>query len=290
MLHKIVFKLTENIFPLQAEKWAFRLFFTPGKPLRIKEEQQFIKEAKKQKILFRSNFKLDDSEDYYIRYSWGEGPAVLLVHGWAERGSQMAHLARPLMKKGFRVVTFDAPAHGNSPGKRTNMLEIAEVIEDIALHIGDFYAIIGHSLGGAAAGYAISQGVMAQKLVTIGSPVSMEWILNDFGQRINAIPGTISRFRAFIERFGGKSIEELSLHHIVPRLRQSGLIVHDKDDREIPYTQALDLFRRWSGSHLLLTGGLGHRRILTDEETINNILTFVVGEQKENQLKYAASY
>lgn len=272
---RTVFKLVETIFPPLAGKWAIRLFFTPGKSLRVKEEQQLIKGADIQKILFRSNFKLDDSEDYYLRYSWGEGPAVLLVHGWGGSGLQMAHLAQPLIDAGFRVITFDAPAHGKSPGKRTNMMEFAQVVQDIALHLGDFYAVIGHSLGGAAAGYAVSQGVKTKKFVTIGSPVSVAEILQEFARQVNASAGTINRLRAFIERFGGKSIEDMSLIHFASRLRPSGLIIHDQDDREIPYTQALDLFQQWNGSQLLLTEGLGHRRILRDEETIANILQFI---------------
>lgn len=272
---KVAFKLVETVFPALAGKWAIRLFFTPGKPLRVNGEQQLPENADIQKILFRSNYKLDDSGDYYLRYSWGQGPAVLLVHGWGGSGLQMAHFAKPLAEAGYRVITFDAPAHGGSPGKRTNMMEFAQVVQDIALHVGDFYAIIGHSLGGAAAAYAVSQGVKTKKLVTIGSPVSVAEILDEFARQVNASAGTINRLRAFIERFGAKSIGEMSFVHFAPRLRQSGLVIHDQDDREIPYTQALDLFQQWGGSQLLLTEGLGHRRILKDEETIANILQFV---------------
>lgn len=281
-IYKTAFKFTETVFPPLAGKWAIRLFFTPGKRLRVTEEQELMKSADIQKVLFRSNFKLDESEDYYIRYNWGEGPAVLLVHGWGGSGMQMAHLAPPLVEAGFRVIAFDAPAHGGSPGRRTNMMEFAQVVQDIALHVGDFYAIIGHSLGGAAAGYAVSQSVRTKNLVTIGTPVSVAEILQEFARKINASEETINRHRKFIELFGGKSIEEMSLVHFAHLLRSSGLIIHDQDDREIPYTQALDLFQQWNGSQLLLTEGLGHRRILKDEETIANILQFI-GESDQKR-------
>ena len=45
-------------------------------------------------------------------YTWGEGPAVLLAHGWGSRASHMALIARGLARNGFRAVAFDAPAHG----------------------------------------------------------------------------------------------------------------------------------------------------------------------------------
>ena len=45
---------------------------------------------------------------------WGDGPVVYLVHGWGGRGSQLASFVEPLLVAGFRVVMFDAPAHGDS--------------------------------------------------------------------------------------------------------------------------------------------------------------------------------
>lgn len=288
-IFRIVFKLTEMIAPPLAGRWAIRLFFTPEKPRRPRQEQAFLQNANRQKVLFRSNFKLDDSDDYYIRYSWGDGPAVLLVHGWGGNAAQMAPLAKPLLDAGYRVIAFDAPAHGDSPGKRTNMLEIAQVVEDIALHMGDFYAIVGHSLGGAVAGYAISQGVRAQKLVTIGSPISVGLIFAEFARQINAAPETVSRLSRFVESFGEKKSEDLSLLHLAPRLRSQGLIIHDKDDREIHYTQALELFREWPGSELLLTEGLGHRRILKDRQVISEVMNFVNLGYKEVLMSSSAS-
>lgn len=288
-IFRTAFKFTEMIAPPLAGRWAIRLFFTPEKSRRPRQEDPFLKSAQRQKVLFRSNFKLDDSDDYYIRYSWGDGPPVLLVHGWGGNAAQMAPLAKPLLDAGYRVIAFDAPAHGDSPGKRTNMLEIAQVVEDISLHVGEFYAIVGHSLGGAVAGYAVSQGVRVQKLITIGAPVSVGLIFAEFARQINAGPETISRLSRFVESFGGKKSEEISLVHIAPRLRAQGLIIHDKDDREIHYTQALELFREWPGSELLLTEGLGHRRIIKDPQVVAEVLKFVNLGYKEVLMSNSAS-
>ena len=60
--------------------------------------------------------------------SWGAGPTVLLVHGWNGRGAQLGAFAPALVKSGYRVVTFDTPAHGRSPGRATNLPEISEAI------------------------------------------------------------------------------------------------------------------------------------------------------------------
>ncbi|MFW6193451.1 MAG: alpha/beta hydrolase [Gemmatimonadota bacterium] len=58
-------------------------------------------------------------------YAWGEeGPTVLLVHGWSSHTGHMTGFVDPLLRRGFRVVAFDGPAHGRSPGARTDIFEL----------------------------------------------------------------------------------------------------------------------------------------------------------------------
>jgi alpha-beta hydrolase superfamily lysophospholipase len=42
---------------------------------------------------------------------------ILLVHGWSGRGTQLFKIADELLKQGYSTISFDAPAHGKSPGK-----------------------------------------------------------------------------------------------------------------------------------------------------------------------------
>jgi hypothetical protein len=67
-------------------------------------------------------------------------PRVLLVHGWEGRGSQLAAFVEPLTMAGFRVVTFDAPAHGDSPGARSSFFHFAHAIACAAERFGPFEA------------------------------------------------------------------------------------------------------------------------------------------------------
>src|SRR5512139_2122033 len=52
-------------------------------------------------------------------WSWGDGPAIVLAHGWGGRGSQMRAFVPPLLAAGYRAVVFDGPAHGLSGGLST---------------------------------------------------------------------------------------------------------------------------------------------------------------------------
>lgn len=280
------FKLTEIFLPGIAGKWVTNLFFSPRKFHRPKWEENFLKNAQKKKIPFKSDFKLGSHENYYIRYEWGpnDRPTVLLVHGWEGRGSQMGHFIQPLLDAGYRVITFDAIAHGDSPGKRTNMLEFAQIIKSIEKNVGGFHAIIGHSLGGTAAGYAIAGGVQSDRLITICSPTTIEFIFDSFARQINASKTTMRRLAKFLEDFTGKKSKDYSFTNFASHINMPGLIIHDKHDKEILHSQAWALHKNWRKSQLVLTEGLGHRRILRDEKVISKALNFIEAHEYQELL------
>ena len=58
-------------------------------------------------------------------WSWGNGPTVLLVHGWNGRATQLGGFVEPLVARGYRVVAFDAFGHGESPPSTEKPLDPA---------------------------------------------------------------------------------------------------------------------------------------------------------------------
>src|ERR1043166_8169499 len=65
-------------------------------------------------------------------WRWGHGPTVLLVHGWEGRGSQLGAFVEPLVAAGLSVVAFDAPGHGDSPGRRLYLADLADCVVGVA--------------------------------------------------------------------------------------------------------------------------------------------------------------
>jgi len=72
--------------------------------------------------------------------------------------------------------------------------------------------------------------------------------------------------------------EELQAHRNVREIDRPALIVHDLDDREVPWEEGERYARYWPSSHLLSTTGLGHNRILGDTAVIGGVLDFLRGE------------
>lgn len=283
MLHKILlnafrtaFRATETLLPPLAGKWIIKIFFKPRRFKRPAGEYKLIAGAEKQQVQFTSDYSWRPAEDdYYTLYRWGSGPAVLLVHGWEGRGSQLGHLVQPLVAAGYQVLTFDAFAHGDSPGNKTNLPEFADIVRHIEKTTGGFEAIIGHSFGGIVAALAIREGVSAKKLITIGAPAQMVYIFAEFGRQINATRKSTSILAKYIENFTGRKIDEFSLTSILAGMQTPGLIYHDVADKEVAYSQAVELAKHWQNGELRTTNGLGHRRILRDETFIREIIDFI---------------
>ncbi len=277
---KTAFHLTEMVAPPLAQRWATRLFFRPMKFSRPPREKALIQDATVAKHPFVPFYPRPTADAYYLTYRWGSGPTVLLVHGWAGRGSQLATMVAPLVDAGYEVVTFDAPAHGDSPGQRTNLLEVANIIRDLSAEAGGFAAIVGHSFGGMAAGFALANGAQAARLVTIGSPVTMVNVLDGFGSQLNASARTVAGVQRAIERVAKRPVENFSLTHTLADSQVAGLIVHDQDDKDVGPDQAQLLHETWAQSTLYMTKGLGHRRILRDPATIAQIVAFIAEEER----------
>ncbi len=261
--------LLEKVSPKSAAKNGVELWFTPPRYQPATAEKLLLEAASKKNISFGG------TAGHYTLYSWGKGPLVLLVHGWGGSAAQMTTLVKPLVAAGFQVVTFDALAHGESPGEQTDVLEIAAIVKDLASKLNGFYAVIGHSLGATAAVLAIKEGAKTQKLVVCSAAASMDYYMRQFAHRLNISRQTINRIVLSINHRMKRHIGDLSLIHLVPTLKLPALILHDKQDEVVQPGEALALSQCWPGSRLVQTTGLGHLGILRDPAAIATMINYI---------------
>jgi len=210
-------------------------------------------------------------------YEWGEGErSVLLMHGWNGHTGSLRSFVQPLLDSGVRVLAFDAPGHGRSGGKRTNLLEIADIARGLAADAGGIDAVVGHSFGGMCAVYAAGTGLAAGKLVCIGSPAEMNFLLDSFAASMHLPDAVKSRLRGIIEdHFGDDVWRRLSADVVARELACEGLVVHDRADPVVPWAQGKLLADAWPGARMVTTEGLGHTRLLHDDGVIGMIVEFV---------------
>jgi pimeloyl-ACP methyl ester carboxylesterase len=205
---------------------------------------------------------------------FGEGPLVILVHGWSGAASQFKELTSTLTAAGYSVACFDAPAHGGSPGVTTNVFEFVEVVLKIERQLGQARALVGHSLGGTAAAVAASRAERPVGLVLVAPMPSFQFALDGFARIARLTDAQKQRLGRRIETRLPSARSELDLRS----LRLAGkrtLIIHDRDDRAIPLQSSQDLQRSWSNTQLSTSRGLGHNRILSDPLVLREVLAFV---------------
>jgi len=208
-------------------------------------------------------------------WSWGEGPTVLLVHGWNGRATQLGSLVDPLVARGYRVVAFDAIGHGESVGSQSSLPELANCIRQVVEEVGGVFAIVAHSLGGAATTFALAYGMQVERAVFIAPPADPREFLALFSSSLGIGEEVSSRVKTLVERRLGVPMEEMRASKIAPMMNTPLLVIHDREDKEVPFQVGRVVASAWPGAELITTKGLGHQRILRDPAVMNAAVDFV---------------
>lgn len=263
-----LFPKVEAISLTLAARWFQYLFFTP---IRYKSPEKEIEIANS-----ANQYKLQVGDKQIQVYTWGEGVPVLMVHGWAGRGTQFRKFVAPFTEQGFKVVAIDGPAHGKSEGSKTEIMEFARVIDSIYSKEGAV-AIIAHSFGGVASLYAMANGLKNKVQINIASPTIGEEIIKSFLKALKASDRIGKKFREFIMKETGKHFEEFSALEIVKHIPYEFdlLLIYDEDDEEVTMEHAHAIKKVFSPAILFQTKDLGHNRILKEDKVINRCVTFV---------------
>lgn len=215
-----------------------------------------------------------------IGWRWGRArdPVVVLVHGWGGRGTQLRAFIAPLLARGLSVVAYDAPGHGMTGGAESSLPHFLRALEAMLDHLGPVHALIGHSMGGAAAAMIMSRRAAGvERGVLIAPPAS----LRDSTRRIADSLGWTQALAAAVQR----RIEyHFGLAWSEFQAERSGgsqelLVIHDGKDSEVPIADGLRHARAWPRARLLQTTGLGHRRLLADPTVIAATVDFLAGER-----------
>jgi pimeloyl-ACP methyl ester carboxylesterase len=207
--------------------------------------------------------------------AWGDGPTVLLAHGWESQRTHWGAFVSPLVEAGFRAVAVDAPAHGESPGQMTNVVEYARALVQIGLQIGPLAGVLAHSFGAGATPIALHRGLEANRAVLISGPSSLASVVERWGRHHGIAEEEIPRFIQQVENEIGEPMADLDLPHTVAGLSTPALIVHDRNDKEIPVEDGLALAAAWPGARTLITQSYGHRRIMIAPEVVSAILAYL---------------
>ncbi len=268
-LFQLGFKIGGVIAPKLSGRIAYKLWITPIRYKTPESERQALQSA---------HIETHEINAQTITsYQWGQtGPMVLLIHGWSGRGTQLGAIAKKLTDKGFRVVSFDAPAHGKSSGKKTSLYEIADTIVALGEIYGPFQSTVTHSFGGPCLALAMQKGLTTTCVVNICPPAEIIGLVKNFTTTLAIPPSVETEFiRCFEQHFGEKVWQEASMQHNITELDTPALVIHDIDDADVSWHEGQKVAQAWKQARFIKTRSLGHRRILRHPETIDLMVDFI---------------
>jgi pimeloyl-ACP methyl ester carboxylesterase len=259
--------LVAAVAPALAARWAIRLFCTPPRHAPTAREREALTTARPVAVRV-GNRRVQ-------AWVWGDGPAVLLVHGWGGRGAQLAAFGPPLVAAGRAVVAFDAPGHGASAGRRASLLDLRDAVRAVAASVGPVHGLVAHSLGAAAATLALGDGLAVGRAVFLAPPADPVAYFRRFLGSLGLPPATHPAIETAFERRYPFRWRDLSVPALARRLATPLLVVHDRLDREVAWEDGAAIAAAWPGAELVSPSGLGHRKILREPGVIARVVAFL---------------
>lgn len=268
---------TETLWPRLAIRSAARLFVTP-----LPHKWSQARRRWDASWTLESWSYENASVTLYADQSATAGPFVLLVHGWGGHAAQMLPLASAMRAQGLRPILIELPAHGRSKGTQSTLPQFARAIEYVAAKLTQdgkpLHAVVAHSLAANASAYAASRGLATQRLVLIAPPASPFEYTKLFANVFKLSEFTRAAMQKQIEASEGILMRQFEPDAVGPRINQAVLVVHDSKDSINPVADGLAYQQAIADARMIQTEGLGHRRILKDENTLQEIVNFVARE------------
>jgi pimeloyl-ACP methyl ester carboxylesterase len=255
------------VAPEVAAGWAEHMFLSPRRHARPASEKQWAESAERGEVRYRTQL--------LPTYSWGSGPAVLLVHGWEGRATQLGAFIPALVEAGFRVVAVDFPGHGEAEEALSSVADFADALRTVIQRLGPFHAIVAHSMGAAATALSYTLLPFEARLVLVGAPRGPRRFFDAFMEHLGLNAPIRARVGRRIEQRYGFSFSALDVDDFGGRVALPSLVVHDRGDKEVPFEHGNAIARALPAATLVATDGLGHRRILRDAGVIDLAVRFI---------------
>ena len=252
------------ISPESVAKQNAKMFLTPRNHLMKDWEHEA--EKKGERLCFGDSLSA-------IR--WGKSDKrILVMHGWESRATQMFGISEVLARRGFEVIAIDAPKHGHSKGDKSNPVQFANAVAAADKAFGPFYGAVGHSMGATALAIARDKGVNLGRYVLISSPACIYDTLKAFADFMGLSEECTELFIQKVEEDVGRPAKELDVGALLENHDESSMLIHAKDDKEIPHEAMQCISEKLSDVKTLSPSDLGHRKIVRDENVAISIHRF----------------
>jgi pimeloyl-ACP methyl ester carboxylesterase len=267
---RLLFRVLGALSPALAARLAATLLHTPLARRPDALEDAFLATARSHRIAAAGN--------RVHAYEWaGAGPTVLIVHGWISHSARFAPLIESLRAQGFRVIAFDAPAHGRSSGRRADLNAFRAALEGTAARLGPVHAVVAHSFGALSTASWLGSTPLpsVRCAVLIGLMRDLDYLFESFVSMLALSPGVTARLRALLVRRYGAEPGRFAAPALAARIRVPVLLMHGEQDEFVPSAHADEIAEQLVDGRVVIVPGHRHSQPLRDAECIAMMTEFV---------------
>lgn len=262
----------DGLPPAVAGDLAFRIFCTPELSQHRTPDHDILT-ARARFHLRNARWQVvptpvGDVQCYVYEPDGAAMGTVALVHGWTSEAAFMTAFTEPLRRSGMRVVAFDFPAHGLSPGRRTNLADCARAMLAVCDAFGPIDGVVAHSFGGlvtlllAQGGPPLDHPHPIGRFVLVSCPNKLSEVSHDFGRRLRLGPVAQRYYERHLERVGHRAVAMFSAAELLRGVENPVLVIHGRDDDEVAFRNAEEIVAAHPSARLVAFDGLGHRNVL----------------------------
>ena len=194
--------------------------------------------------------------------------SVLLVHGWTSEASFMIAFAEYFRRRGLRVIMLDFPAHGQSDGVSTTLIDCARAVRDVAMTYAPIDFALAHSIGGLATLLISTERPPIpdrhpfKALALISLPNEFAKVTKAFSARLGLTDLAKENFEQRLEEIAERKLNEFTGSTLLAETKIPALLVHANNDDVISHEDAIAIANENEQATLEIFADLGHRQIL----------------------------
>jgi pimeloyl-ACP methyl ester carboxylesterase len=225
---------------------------------------------------------LSDAEPLTLRvngrdlrgWTLGDGPHVMLVHGWGGWSAQFGPIAQALASSGVAATAIDLPGHGSDTARRSDPFQAADALRALADRLGPPALVVAHSFGALAAVLAFHEDP-PPAAVFLAPALSTDAAIAQFAQTLRLRPATARDLRSRLQHYTGDAWPLLNRGADLDWPHGPLLVVHDREDPQTPFALSAALAARHDHVDLLEVSGPGHHRVLREPGVVRAVADFV---------------
>lgn len=274
------FNLAMKLFPKPAFHFSLRL-------ISILSQRKLKPEDR---VLYAQGFEMNVTVDNQVikGHIWGEGPVIVLVHGWRSNAASWKHYIPHLLESGYQVVALDAPGHGINQPMPFDLGIYFNAVQKLINQIDNIHAVVGHSIGATAAFFGCLPIINKPNCLILLSPYgSVMQLAEEMADLLKLSPAFIKAFDQHMFQHTGRDLHNLDISKHVHRLNHSIIdIIHSQDDPVSPIKFSYNIQSK--ATHVLLhqMHQTGHRK--SEKQIVNKVLQIIRDQRQQSRWRVSS--